>query len=570
MKYIKNIILLTSTLLFVGCDESSFLEEINPNATTSAIFWETESQFNTGLTTVYGALQFQSVSGSGMQYEMVRADIAGTESWYAPNTFRNLTYTDGTFYVTDKWNELYIGIFRANQVIENINKVDGSSFTGNAKKEIEAQARFLRAYFYFELANTYGGAVIQTKIAETTDDLKQPFSTIAEVNTNVIIPDLMFAKENLPLEWTSDSDLGRATQGAAKSLLGKVYLYDQEWGMAATQFKEVIDSQVYTLVPDILDNYTDLNEFNSESIFEVSFSTAVAPGVNGAIVDNSPSENGAEASALARPLGQLNFGGYNTVLPSYFLHELFVNDEIDPSNPVNDGNSQSKRMGGSIVPIDGDGTYYNLPIGDKAGWSFGQSSYVKKYTNWYNSDSEDVNSRSGINFRAIRLADVYLMYAEAVLMDTGDFNTAITYIDKVRSRAGVKTLAQYMSDNAGQFPQLHVSKQVHGSQPLVTPSVQTVLTHIQRVERPLELCFEGQRWKDLVRWGIVQQVFTELRADEVWRQNNLDLTGQGEAPIFINERIRPDFIIASSIYDSAQHDYFPIPTLEVQANDNVK
>ncbi|MDO6425239.1 RagB/SusD family nutrient uptake outer membrane protein, partial [Saccharophagus degradans] len=80
-------------------------------------------------------------------------------------------------------------------------------------------------------------------------------------------------------------------------------------------------------------------------------------------------------------------------------------------------------------------------------WAYGQSSYVKKYTNWYNQESEDVNSRSGINYRAIRLADVYLMYAEAVLMDTGDFNTAITYIDKVRARAGVKTLQEYMNEN---------------------------------------------------------------------------------------------------------------------------
>ncbi|MDO6425135.1 RagB/SusD family nutrient uptake outer membrane protein, partial [Saccharophagus degradans] len=87
-------------------------------------------------------------------------DLGGTESWYAPNTFINLTYTDGTFYVTDKWNELYVGIFRANQVIENINTVDPTVFTENSKNEIEAQARFLRAYFYFELVNTYGGAVM--------------------------------------------------------------------------------------------------------------------------------------------------------------------------------------------------------------------------------------------------------------------------------------------------------------------------------------------------------------------------------------------------------------------------
>ncbi|MEL6652452.1 MAG: RagB/SusD family nutrient uptake outer membrane protein [Bacteroidota bacterium] len=555
-------------MFLLACNEKEFLALENPNAITTETFWQSEKQFNSGLTTVYGALQFQSVSGGQMVYEMIRGDIAGSESWYRPTAFRNLTYNDGTYYVTEKWNELYIGIFRANQVIQNIQQADPGIFSGNSMARIEAQARFLRAFFYFELVHTYGGGVLHMQVAETNEDLHKPFSSIEEITNTAIIPDLEYARANLPELWEG-KNLGRATWGAATSLLGKVYLYQENWTQAASLFKEVIDSDIYRLMPDIMDNFSHENEFNAESIFEVAFSAELNPGAVGAAVDGNAFETGAEATTIARELGQLNFGAFNTLLPSYYLHELFIHDEVDPNNPVNDGNLQSKRMSASIVPRDGETDYYGLPIGERGGWAFGQSAYVKKHTNWYHLEAEDVNSRSGINYRHIRLADVYLMYAETVLMASGDQTTAINYIDLVRDRAGVKTLRQYMDETGGMIPQLHISEQVHGPQPQVMANADNILTHLRRVERPLELCFEGHRWRDLMRWGIVGDVFSELRQDEVWREQNitnLQLNDGGVAPLFIVERIRPDFLLASQNYNPSLHNYFPVPTQEVQTN----
>ncbi|MEM7656154.1 MAG: RagB/SusD family nutrient uptake outer membrane protein [Bacteroidota bacterium] len=215
--HILSLILLPF-FLGVGCNEQEFLELENPNAITTATFWQSEKQFNSALTTVYGALQFQSVSGGNLIYEMAKGDIGGTESWYRPTAFRNLTYNDGTYYVTDKWNELYVGIFRANQVIQFSQTADPELFSGNAKAEIEGQARFLRAFFYFQLAHTYGGAVLHTKVAETDEDLHKAFSSIEQTTQEVILPDLEFARDNLPETW-SDKNIGRATWGAATSLL---------------------------------------------------------------------------------------------------------------------------------------------------------------------------------------------------------------------------------------------------------------------------------------------------------------------------------------------------------------
>ena len=266
MKLLKNksfkLIFLLS-VVFIGCSEDKFLEEINPNAITTDTFWQTDRQFNSALTTVYGALQFQNISGGELQYEFVLGDICGTESWYRPQAFRNLAFNASIYHVTDKWNQLYIGVFRANQVIEYIQQVDPSIFTNaEAKSQIEAQARFLRAFFYWQIAHTYGGAVIHDKVAQTDEELSKPFSTIAEVNEVIIVPDLEFAQANLPLTWDGN-DIGRATSGAAASLLGKVYLYDQDWAKAASQFKTVIDSDVYSLPRTLSENLPHEHDLNS-------------------------------------------------------------------------------------------------------------------------------------------------------------------------------------------------------------------------------------------------------------------------------------------------------------------
>ncbi|PWJ59579.1 putative outer membrane starch-binding protein [Dyadobacter jejuensis] len=571
MRSIQIIGLLLGLLMVgQGCQQDEFLTLKNPNTITTDTYWQTPSQFQSGLASVYSALQFDAVSGKSLSNDMCRGDLAGTESWYSEIAFRNLTFNDNTEYVSQRWNQLYVGVFRANQVIENLKK-EGIDLTEQDKKVLGGQARFLRAMFYFWLVNSYDGAVIQLDVAKEDADFSKAFSSQEEVYQQVILPDLTYASENLPKRWTNAKDLGRVTWGAAMSMLGKVHLYQKNWAEAATFFKAVVDSKVYSLMPNYLDNFTDEKEHNAESIFEVSFSNALKPGVNSGIVDDNIYEKGAEASGMAVALGQLSFGAYNTTLPSYYAHELFVNDEPDASSPINEGRKQSARTYASIVPINGDGLYYQLPIGKKPGWAFGQSAYVKKYTNWYHWTQEDaVYQRSGINFRHIRLADIYLMYAEAILNRDGNagVSEAMAAIDIVRKRAGVVTLAQYMDKNGGKIPLLHRSY-IKGARTYLAPDAGVLLTHLQRVERPVELAFEGHRWYDLVRWGIVKEIFTELRVEEEWRQKNIDLKNP-VAPLFIRERIRPDFTVASTAYNPAAHDYLPIPTGEVQSNPNLK
>ena len=126
----------------------------------------------------------------------------------------------------------------------------------------------------------------------------------------------------------------RITWGAATSMLGKVNLFRKDWSNAALLFKEVIESGIYSLTPDIMDNFSHDHEFNEESIFEVAYNEDVNPGASGDAVDDTPWASGAEASSLATAFGQLNFGAFNVLLPSYYLHEMFVYDEPDVDHPL--------------------------------------------------------------------------------------------------------------------------------------------------------------------------------------------------------------------------------------------
>ncbi|PIB35644.1 hypothetical protein BFP72_09695 [Reichenbachiella sp. 5M10] len=568
MKKILYILLIPVFMLATSCNEDEYLTQVNPNAITTDVFWETSSDFDKALYTVYGALQFPSISGALSAHDWVMGDLGGAESWMKSFVYVTLQFNDASEHVKNRWNELYVGIYRANQVILHIQDADMEE---SEKNLIVAQARFLRAFFYFELVHSYGGAVIHTVPPVTDEDFQKPFESKEKVTTDVIVPDLEFAQTHLAgIEWEGD-DLGRASWGAATALLGKVRLYEEDWTNAAKEFKSIIDSRLYSLVPNFMDNFTDENEFNSESIFEVAFSAVAGETANANHIDNSPTETGSESNTFDAKLSHLSVGGYNEVLASYYLHELMYYDEIDPTRSINNGFTQSQRMYASIVPSDGDGEYYGIPVDEISGYGFGQSAYVKKFTNWYQySLVNTTNPVSGINFRHIRYADVLLMYAEAILNEQGDAaaNEAITYIDQVRARAGVITLDQYLTDNGNTFPAMNQSVMIHGAFNYVAPTADNLMTHIQMVERPIELCYEGHRWKDLVRWGIVKEVLDDRLADENWLLANWDAI-RNQPPFYLNDeaqKVRTDYAVCAPAYNASAHNYLPIPTDEVQIN----
>lgn len=539
----KRIIYILSIILMLGLSScSDFLTENNPNAITNVNFWKNKDDALQGLASVYGVLQYDYVLGGGEATQSpVRTDVGRSNPWESgPISLQNFTYNETTTYVKKKWNQLYIGIFRANQVLEYVPniKMDESD-----KSQILAEAHFLRGLFYFWLMNLYneGNIPMPLTVAENVNDYGLPLTEKKDV-LNQILTDFNIAlKDNvLPEQW-ADSQKGRATWGAVTGILGQVYLYEKDYVKAAQYFKEIIDRpDLYELAPDVNWNFDVQHEWNKESLFEVNFSTAVKDGTSGYKQDGV---TGSEATTRAMSSAPGDAGGYRVIMPSCWLVDQMKKDEMDMSRPENIGRKYSKRCEASIYFKGCGYPFYVLPDGItdfKFDGATESQAYIKKFQNWENQMKEDkVNARSGINERVLRLADIYLMYAECLIQidDTPENRQiALDYINKVRYRSALTQLTAVEYD-----------------------SKEKIMNHLMFVERPLELCFEGVsiRWFDLKRWNIIQTWYPELAMKE-WSYDE--------------EQIVPtmQYILSSQQFNSNKHYYLPIPNDEENYNPNIK
>ena len=246
MKYLRLLLLTGCAFLLNACEED-FLDLQDPNALPEESFWQTEEDFQQGLVTVYGALQGAAVGGANMsQYENIKSDVGRSFDFYGFAYIYHQLEWDAGWYVQWRWQELYTGVFRANQVIENLEGfTPNEDFTQEEITSVMAQARFLRGMFYFWILNSYNQGILHLTAPKVKEDFSKPLTERDEILDTVVFPDLEFARENLPNTW-DESNLGRATWGAATAALGKVHLYEENWDTAATFFKEIIDSNLYS------------------------------------------------------------------------------------------------------------------------------------------------------------------------------------------------------------------------------------------------------------------------------------------------------------------------------------
>lgn len=537
-------LLIVGVLFFIGCEED-YLNIENPNDLSAASFWSTESEIQQGLVATYAALQLQGMlGGSSSIQHPVRSDVGRPNNWNANAIGLNtLTYNENTQIVSHRWRDAYIGIYRANQVLANMDNV---SMSEAVRIQIEAEARFLRAFFYNSLYRGYNGGsvIIHTSVPEMRDDFYKKPSPASEVYA-LILQDLEFAYQNLPQSYDDSSDLGRATWGAATAMLGKLHLNELNYSIAKEYFKEILDSNLYMLTEDIGDNFDEEHEFNRESIFEVAFSIDAKPGTSYGAQDGP---TGSEATNRAIGLATTQGGGYRTVMPSYYMTMLFKNDVMDMTNPINASRTGSApysiRASVSVAIADDDNTtLYQRSSENGGAYNNSEASYLKKFQNW-ELERESDQSISGINERVIRLADVMLLYAECVLEVDGatGYSDALEYVNKIRTRAGVVPLAEADYD------------------------ADSLMEHIMWVERPLELMFEGHdsRWEDLTRWGKVKEQYERLAAKSYVISGKILFEYDPAVHGTLTEI--KEFVEAADVYSPEAHDYFPIPATELNSN----
>ena len=451
---------LTGTLL-VGtssCRED-LLETVNPNEPSSGLFWKTESDAVRASTALYSPLQYFSLYSLTWHFA---TEGRSDESWTRTPaldlnqflTFRQANTTDRSAVM---WNDYYRAIFRCNQVLTN---VPGIAMNETVKQRVLAQAYFIRGLCYYDLGLLFGRVPLVTTLADAST--RVPQGTIEQVQAQVIA-DMQAAKPGLPLasEWSADNK-GRATRGAAAALLGKLYMQQKQWALASAEFTEVINSGQYRLVDNYQDNFTEFNENNSESIFEVQFDgTSKLPAVG---VDIPGGSEGQERSQFWGPPG---FGFSDVDVRPWVFREFTDRTAAGVIDP---------RRNVSVYSAVGTPLVYNAPYTDPNRYLWHKYQNDPRAPRGGTGFFEDFHS--GINIRVIRYADILLLQAEA-LNELGRPDDARTIINQVRARPSVNVV------------------------PLTATFTQATMRTQLRHERVTELAGEGPRWADLNRYGLL-------------------------------------------------------------------
>ncbi|PWJ34983.1 RagB/SusD family nutrient uptake outer membrane protein [Sediminitomix flava] len=577
---------LIATIPFASCTD--FLEKVNPNEMSTDSFWKDNNDLEMGLTAVYNAFKHAQVLSVPEEY--IRTDMCypgfgrpNPSNGNAPYYLQ--TFNDASAAPNNKWQALYKGIFRANQVIEAYDDILPTLDTEEQQETanlILAQARFLRGLFYFYLHNSFnnGSVILYESVPVDEEDFYQPLQDESVIR-EFFMADLAFAYENLPTEW--DAKLaGKVTKGAAAAVMGKAELYAENYDAAAEHFKDVIDNYNYMLTENINDNFSEATEFNSESILEIAYTLAYKSEIN--IWDDEQVSTGINYSFSP-------VGGWRAVLPSLSLTYAYRNDPVDKNDPRNwlrdenneiiedgDGNPElrkfSLRTSYSLALADDESLpYYQVLPGEAAQFNNQEYAYFRKHTNWETVTNErDIqpSQRSGINMRVIRLADVYLMYAEALIKggtDAGRIDEALSYVNKVRHRSALQLIGQPSSEFS--------SADFNG----VDYTAESLMEHLMYVERPLELSVEGHaiRHLDMRRWGITKERFEELALEEygvepytIVNSEGKDLTRWSAILVRgVEGGGYSDFTEAAANYNADAHAYWPIPNGEKTANPNI-
>lgn len=349
-KKYKTLLLVTLPLLIVISCKKSFLE-VNPQGQLTEIQALTDPAAADKLVGgVYNTLYFGGfdITTVGFLW-VIAADVASDDAdkGSSPSDFSpageidNFTHTPNNFIFDNIWRGHYAAIARANRAIDILN---GSSFETATKNRLLGEVPFLRGLYYFNLVRFFGGVpkVIRTPDpSEGNNDEFQTRATKGEIY-NIIIEDLQFAANNLPLKGDALTQVGRANKGAAQAYLAKVYLYQKDWQKAFEFSQAVINSGKYSLVPDynLIFREKPVNgaggNNNSESIFEVQ--TGLNLGENAV----SPLYSNGQGARSKGGWNDLGFGFNNPtsdLVNSYEAGDTRRNATIIFINPTVAGNS---------------------------------------------------------------------------------------------------------------------------------------------------------------------------------------------------------------------------------------
>lgn len=511
MKRIEKIIMgLLAVFVATGCSHD-LLDIDNPNEPTTSTFWKTEDDAQKGLDAAYSRFYKE---GTWMRWLSFRYDLTSDEGWSTSpwNELADWTkfnYVNYNFWEGNNvhWEDFYVGVFRANQVLKYAPEITFANETN--KNQIIGQAEFLRALWYFQIATLWekGALVLEPKDANYKPEEVPEAQLWAQVET-----DLKNALAKLPDSWDANNR-GRATAGAAKALLAKAYMQQRKFAEAKTELQWLIDREgsLYGLMDNYLDNFTHYQENNREGVFEIQFDDKNKGGTG----NNAAMATGFQRTQFYAPGG---IGWQDGKARAWLVGEYKREKNLAGDNDIRLYHNLYYRESPADFPDENPLIYGRQ--WDNGAW--GDHLFIKKYSTSYFRDREDYFAPN--NYRLIRYADVLLMYAECIVETGGTTAEAAVHVNKVRTRSSTN------------LPTLQNS--IFAS---ALGSKDAFLKRLQ-MERALELCFEGWRWADLKRWGLLDN---QAGIDEL-KSRDADFN---------------NFVIG-------RHRRLPIPQIEVDNSDN--
>jgi hypothetical protein len=409
------------SVMAFGCKED-FLDLAPISNSNANNFYKSKEDFDLAVNAAYATLYTVYGPESGISYTEQLSDnstlynVAGIQAdrWafkdYAPRTSNVEVYRF--------WQENYKALFSVNIVLD---KIETASVDETYKEQVKAQLQFLRALYYYNMVQLWGDVPLVTRPLTADESYQVLRSPAAEVYTQ-IIQDLQYAAEKLPLA-SAVTAPGRAAKGAAQTLLGKVYLTQNDKAAAAQVLGEVVNSNQYALLPQYASLWVVTNKNTKESVFEIQYKGGSGNPYSNYWTSFAPTEN-----FVLTQFG----GGMNQVTDDLY-------NEYEAGDPRRDASISTgyTNKTGTFIPI-------KFPI------------------KWMDRSAQVVGGRelSNNNFMVLRYADVLLMLAEA----TSD----ASYLNQVRARAGLPAFgtAAYPTD--------------------LYPTLELAIEHERRVELALE------------------------------------------------------------------------------------
>jgi tetratricopeptide (TPR) repeat protein len=463
-----------------SCKKGS-LNTSDPNNVTTDQYYKTSAQLTNGVNSIYVAIHSLGlVSREWFFIHDLRSDevAAGGGQLEAPRgQMLNGNSDPANSVLNSVWNTWYIAIFRANVVIQNAPAVTDNTAL---RDRLVGEAKFLRAWAYFDLVSQWGGVPLHTVPVKTPNDF-QPRASETEVYA-LIVKDLQDAAAILPEK--TGIDKGRATASAANAMLGRVLMQTGDYAGAKAALLKIptTGANGYTLTSRYLDNFEEETEFNSESIFEIVFVDKGDSGFNWG--GDSPTE----AQSTVRNQ-EYNPIAWRNLIPSNKLINEFENTatgaaKSDPRFHYTCYQSGDTYNKGTSVLLDG----------DQNGNSSVMNGVTKKisFRKFMIIYKEGLPAASfhpgGNNQRIIRYAEVLLMLAECE-NELGNTAAAVNYLNMIRARADVAMPAY----PTAQFPV--------GSKADVVKAIMH--------EKMVEMGCEEVRNIDILRWRKKQYFTTD-------------------------------------------------------------